>query len=131
MCFTAQLRRKNRRGRLRFPPVKGGFTLQHLFRLPAVAVVVAVLVTSAIVAMGSTATAAGGPKQYIVEVGNSANYNGVRARAAALGATVVRDIPQIRRVVVSATDAQTNALASDSRVASVGLDGVRTLGPPE
>ena len=104
--------------------------MKHHVRLPVIAVIVVALI-AVVVASGSTATAATGQKQYIVEVGNSANYNAVRARAAALGATVTRDIPQIRRLVIVATGSESSSLASDSRVTSVALDGVVKLGPPE
>ena len=48
-----------------------------------------------------------------------------------MGATVLRDIRQLRRLVISGTSSQRSALVSDSRVTSVALDHVSTLGPPE
>ena len=97
----------------------------HAIGLALAALVAATLTTA------STVTAAGARHQYIVEVGNSANYNAVRAEATGLGASVIRDIRQIRRLVISGTSSQSDSLGSDSRVASVALDHVSTLGPPE
>jgi hypothetical protein len=86
---------------------------------------------AALVVTGSAATAAPARSQFIVEVGNSADYNAVRSKASGLGATVVRDLKQIRRLVIVGTSAQSGSLASDSRVTSVALDQVSSVGPPE
>jgi Subtilase family len=104
--------------------------LRDRYRKPAIVLTFIALV-AAMMATVSTATAAGERHQYIVEVGNSASYNAVRSEATRLGATVVRDLKQTRRLVISSTTSQRNSLASDGRVASVASDHFRTLGPPE
>lgn len=104
--------------------------MHRRFRKPAIAATFVAL-AAAMVATASTATAAGERHQYVVEVAIPADYNAVRSKANGLGASVVADIRQIGRLVVSATDAQSSSLATDSRVRSVALDQVRRLGPPE
>jgi Subtilase family len=104
----------------------------HHPRLLRSAVLVSVLALLA--AMFSTvvvASAASSKHQYLVTVGNSADYNGVRSKAQGTGATIVRDLRQIGRLVVSATGSQSEAIDADSRVTSVALDHVSSLGPPE
>jgi subtilisin family serine protease len=95
-----------------------------------------VLVASVAVVAGlfvgvASVSAAGGRHQYLVQVGRSADYSEVRSKATSIGATVVRDLRQIGRVVVSATSSQSDTLASDSRVTGVAQDHISSLGPPE
>src|SRR4029453_18668237 len=91
-------------------------------------------VLALLAAMFSTvvvASAASLKHQNLVTVGNSADYNGVRSKAQVTGATIVRDLRQIGRLVVWAPGSQSEAIDADSRVTSVALDHVSSLGPPE
>lgn len=100
------------------------------YRKAAIAAALVALAV-AVIATASSARVSSSPRQYAVEVGNAGDYDAVRSEVVGSGAKVVRDLRQIGWMVIRGTSAQTTSLASDSRVASVSLDHVSTVGPPE
>jgi lantibiotic leader peptide-processing serine protease len=68
--------------------------------------------------------------RYLVTA-HSGAYATVKAKAARLGAKVVRELPQVGTLVVRASGAARASLAADPAVAAVGTDRVVRVAPPE
>jgi subtilisin family serine protease len=60
--------------------------------------------------------------RYLVRARSAADYAGLRAKAVKEGARVLRDLPQVRMMVVNAPAAARNSLAADRRAAGVARD---------
>ena len=77
--------------------------------------------------------ASAGPKgasgRYLVVARSSADYGALRAKAVREGARVLRDLPQAKTLVVSATASARSSLAADRRTVGVARDQVRRLIP--
>jgi subtilisin family serine protease len=75
--------------------------------------------------------ASAGPKgasgRYLVVARSSADYGALRAKAVREGARVLRDLPQAKTLVVSATASERNSLAADRRTLGVARSQVRRL----
>ncbi|MFL6218843.1 MAG: S8 family serine peptidase [Actinomycetes bacterium] len=75
--------------------------------------------------------ASAGPKgasgRYLVVARSSADYGALRAKAVREGARVLRDLPQAKTLVVSATASERNSLAADRRALGVAKDQRREL----
>jgi lantibiotic leader peptide-processing serine protease len=75
--------------------------------------------------------ASAGPKgasgRYLVVARSSADYGALRAKAVREGARVLRDLPQAKTLVVSATASERNSLAADRRTLGVAKDQRREL----
>ena len=75
--------------------------------------------------------ASAGPKgasgRYLVVARSSADYGALRAKAVREGARVLRDLPQAKTLVVSATASERNSLAADRRALGVTRDQRREL----
>ncbi|MFL6267762.1 MAG: S8 family serine peptidase [Actinomycetes bacterium] len=75
--------------------------------------------------------ASAGPKgasgRYLVVARSSADYGALRAKAVREGARVLRDLPQAKTLVVSATASERNSLAADRRALGVAKDQRRAL----
>jgi len=70
----------------------------------------------------ATPSAQGGSDRSLVRARSAADLQGLRARAVAEGARVVRTIPQINAMVVRASAAAKGRLAADARAAGVATD---------
>jgi lantibiotic leader peptide-processing serine protease len=68
-----------------------------------------------------------GSGRYLVRVRSAADYAGLRAKAVNAGARVLRDLPQVRTMVVSASAAARSSLAADRRTLGVARSQVRKL----
>jgi subtilisin family serine protease len=75
--------------------------------------------------------ASAGPKgangRYLVVARSSADYGALRAKAVREGARVLRDLPQAKTLVVSATASTRSSLAADRRTLGVARSQVRRL----
>jgi lantibiotic leader peptide-processing serine protease len=75
--------------------------------------------------------ASAGPKgasgRYLVVARSSADYGALRAKAVREGARVLRDLPQAKTLVVSATASARSSLAADRRTQGVARDRVLQL----
>jgi hypothetical protein len=75
--------------------------------------------------------ASAGPKgasaRYLVVARSSADYSALRAKAVKEGARVVRDLPQAKTLVVSATATARSSLAADRRTVGVARSQVRRV----
>jgi lantibiotic leader peptide-processing serine protease len=75
--------------------------------------------------------ASAGPKgasaRYLVVARSSADYSALRAKAVKEGARVIRDLPQARTLLVSATASARSSLAADRRTVGVARSQVRRL----
>jgi lantibiotic leader peptide-processing serine protease len=65
--------------------------------------------------------------RYLVRARSSADYNGLRAKAVREGARVLRDLPQVKTMVVSAPAAARNSIAADRRVLGVARDRLQRV----
>jgi lantibiotic leader peptide-processing serine protease len=65
--------------------------------------------------------------RYLVRARSSADYGALRAKAVREGARVLRDLPQLRTMVVSAPAAARASLAADRRTLGVARGQVRKL----
>jgi lantibiotic leader peptide-processing serine protease len=63
-----------------------------------------------------------GSERYLVKARSSADYAGLRAKAVKEGARVLRDLPQLKAMVVSAPAAARSSLAADHRALGVARD---------
>jgi hypothetical protein len=89
-----------------------------------VAVVTVLFAMAALLVAPSSAapSAQGGSGRYLVRARSAADLQGLRARAVAEGARVVRTIPQLNAMVVRASAAAKGRLAADARAAGVATD---------
>jgi subtilisin family serine protease len=75
--------------------------------------------------------ASAGPKgasaRYLVVARSSADYSALRAKAVKEGARVIRDLPQAKTLLVSATASARSSLAADRRTVGVARSQVRRL----
>jgi hypothetical protein len=60
--------------------------------------------------------------RYLVRARSAADYAGLRAKAVNSGARVLRDLPQLKAMVVSAPAAARSSLAADRRTLGVARD---------
>ena len=67
-------------------------------------------------------SAKGGAGRYLVVARSAGDLGALRAVAVRQGAKVVREIPQIKAIVVSAPDSARSGLAADRRVLGVARD---------
>jgi lantibiotic leader peptide-processing serine protease len=65
--------------------------------------------------------------RYLVRARSAADYAGLRAKAVQSGARVLRDLPQLRTMVVRAPVAARNALAADRRTLGVARDRLQRV----
>jgi hypothetical protein len=92
-----------------------------VFRVVAVTAILTVL-AGLLAAPSSAAPAGQASGRYLVRARSAADLGGLRARAVADGARVVRTIPQINAMVVRASAAAKGRLAADRRAAGVATD---------
>jgi len=92
-----------------------------VFRVVAVTAILTVL-AGLLAAPSSAAPAGQASGRYLVRARSAADLGGLRARAVADGARVVRTIPQINAMVVKASAATRQRLAADRRAAGVAAD---------
>jgi hypothetical protein len=85
---------------------------------------VAITVLAALLAAPASAapSAKGDDGRYLVVARSAADLGGLRATAARQGAKVLREIPQIKAMVVSAPGTARSSLAADRRTLGVARD---------
>jgi subtilisin family serine protease len=101
-------------------------TLARWSVLLAVLALLAALVPGTSFAASSTGVSG----RYLV-VARSGAYTAVKAKAARLGAKVIRELPQVGTLVVRASGAARASLAADPSVAGVATDRLQRVAPPE
>jgi lantibiotic leader peptide-processing serine protease len=69
--------------------------------------------------------------RYLVRARSAADYAGLRAKAVNSGARVLRDLPQLRAMVVSAPAAARSSLAADRRTLGVARDRIQKVAVEE
>jgi lantibiotic leader peptide-processing serine protease len=69
----------------------------------------------------------GASGRYLVVARSSADYGALRAKAVREGARVLRDLPQAKTLVVTATASERSSLAADRRTLGVARDQLRRL----
>jgi len=69
-------------------------------------------------------SAGGGTGRYLVVAKSAADYRGLRAKAVQQGARVLRDLPQLKTLVVRGSGSARNSLAADGRTLGVASDHV-------
>ena len=72
--------------------------------------------------MSAAPSSKGGAGRYLVVARSAGDYGALRATAVRQGAKVLREIPQIKAMVVSAPDSVRSSLASDRRALGVARD---------
>jgi hypothetical protein len=99
----------------------------------ATAVVAAVTVLAALLAAPSFAAkpSGGASDRYLVRARSAADLGGLRAKAVAAGATVIRALPQINALVVQASAGARGQLAADGRALGVARDRVSQVDQAE
>jgi lantibiotic leader peptide-processing serine protease len=96
-----------------------------LASLATIALIAGLLAAAAVPAGAQTAE-----ERVLVRAKTAASYSALKAKAVADGATVIRDLPQLRTMVVLASAGQKAKLAADTRTAGVATDHVITVAPP-
>jgi subtilisin family serine protease len=86
-------------------------------------------VLAALLPQMASAGPRGAAGRYLVVARSSADYAGLRAKAVKEGARVLRDLPQAKTIVVSASTSARSSLAADRRTLGVARDQVRRLNP--
>ena len=84
-----------------------------VFRVAAVVTVLSAMAALLVAPSSAAPSAQGGPGRYLVRARSAADLAGLRAKAVAEGARVVRTIPQINTLVVTASAAAKGRLAAD------------------
>jgi subtilisin family serine protease len=87
-----------------------------------VGAVIAILVALLATPVSAAPSGKGGSGRYLVVARSAADLKGLRASAVGQGAKVLREIPQIKAMVVSAPDSVRSSLAGDRRAAGVARD---------
>src|SRR5215218_10524088 len=89
-----------------------------------VALMAALTVLAALLAapVSAAPSAKGGAGRYLVVARSAADLGGLRASAVRQGAKVLREIPQIKAMVISAPDDVRGGLAADRRALGVARD---------
>jgi hypothetical protein len=77
--------------------------------------------------VAAAVTPRGASGRYLVRARSAADYAGLRAKAVKEGARVVRDLPQVKTMVVNAPAAARSSLAADRRTLAVAKDQLRQL----
>ena len=72
----------------------------------------------------SVAAPSGGAKRYLVVAKSAADYGALRAKAVREGARVLRELPQVKALVVRGSASTRKTLAADSRTLGVASDHV-------
>jgi subtilisin family serine protease len=72
----------------------------------------------------SVAAPSGGTKRYLVVAKSAADYGALRAKAVREGARVLRELPQVKALVVRGSASTRKSLAADSRTLGVASDHV-------
>src|SRR5688500_16828196 len=86
-----------------------------VFRVAAVVTVLLAMAALLVAPSSAAPSTQGGSGRYLVRARSAADLQGLRARAVAEGARVVRTIPQINTMVVKASAAAKGRLAADRR----------------
>jgi lantibiotic leader peptide-processing serine protease len=93
-----------------------------VFRVAAVVTVLSATAALLVAPSAAAPSTQGGSGRYLVRARSAADLQGLRARAVAEGARVVRAIPQLNAMVVRASAATKGRLAADARAAGVATD---------
>jgi subtilisin family serine protease len=96
--------------------------VRNLVRGAIVATTLAVL--AAMLPGTSVAAPNGGSQRYLVVARSGADYGALRAKAVREGARVLRDIPQLKTLVVRGSASARSSLAADRRTLGVASDHV-------
>jgi lantibiotic leader peptide-processing serine protease len=99
--------------------------VRTVLRAMAVATVLAVL--AALLPQMASAAPSGASGRYLVVARSSADYGALRAKAVNAGARVLRDLPQLKAMVVRAPAGARTSLAADRRTLGVATDRVRKV----
>jgi lantibiotic leader peptide-processing serine protease len=91
------------------------------------AAVVAVLAALLTAPAAAAPSARGGSGRYLVMARSAADYGALRAKAVRQGARLVREIPQIKAMVISGSDSVRRSLAADGRALGVARDRLQRV----
>jgi subtilisin family serine protease len=89
--------------------------------------VLAVLAALLATPVSAAPSAKGGAGRYLVVARSRGDYGALRASAVGQGAKVLREMPQIKAMVVSAPDSVRRSLAGDSRALGVARDRLQRM----
>jgi lantibiotic leader peptide-processing serine protease len=100
--------------------------------VPAMAVMAVMAVMAMLAALlaapvSAAPSAKGGAGRYLVVARSAADLGGLRASAVRQGAKVLREIPQIKAMVISAPDGVRGGLAADRRALGVARDRLQRV----
>jgi lantibiotic leader peptide-processing serine protease len=95
---------------------------RRVVRGVTVGAVIAILAALLATPVSAAPAAKGGSGRYLVVARSAADLSGLRASAVRQGAKVLREIPQIKAMVVSAPDSVRTSLAGDHRAVGVARD---------
>jgi len=99
---------------------EGPMKVRTVLRVLVVATILALL--AAMLPQLASAAPKGASDRYLVRARSSTGYAGLRAKAVQSGARVLRDLPQLRMMVVRASAAAHSSIAADRRAAGVARD---------
>ena len=100
---------------------------RRVVRGVTVGAVIAILAALLATPVSAAPSAKGGSGRYLVVARSAADLGGLRASAVRQGAKVLREIPQIKAMVVSAPDSVRTSLAGDSRAVGVARDRLQRV----
>jgi lantibiotic leader peptide-processing serine protease len=93
----------------------------------ALLVATVLTVLAAMLPQLASAAPRGASERYLVRARSSGDYPGLRAKAVQSGARVLRDLPQLQMMVVSAPAAARSSLAADRRALGVARDRLQRV----
>jgi len=100
---------------------------RHLLRGVTVTAVIAILAALLATPVSAAPSAKGGAGRYLLVARSAADYGPLRATAVRQGAKVLREIPQIKAMVVSAPETVRSSLAGDRRALGVARDRLQRV----
>jgi subtilisin family serine protease len=94
-----------------------------------VAIAAAVVLTFALLSSpaGAAPATTTAPGQYLVVARTAADYAPLRDSAVRAGATLVRELAEVRTFVITASDAVRDLVRADPRTLGVAIDGIRSI----
>jgi len=100
---------------------------RHLLRGVTVTAVITILAALLATPVSAAPSAKGGAGRYLLVARSSGDYGPLRATAVRQGAKVLREIPQIKAMVVSAPETVRSSLAGDRRALGVARDRLQRV----
>jgi hypothetical protein len=100
---------------------------RHMRRGGTVVAVLAVLAALLATPVSAGPSSKGGAGRYLVVARSASDYGALRATAVRQGAKLLREIPQIKAMVISAPDSVRSSLARDRRALGVARDRLQRV----